>query len=52
VISKVMSARIAMMQIRMRRMNHYTPIMDQDRMLRPEDIAVESVKIGQYISEM
>jgi hypothetical protein len=45
-----MRARNATMPIR--RKKHFKPSMDQGRMWRTEGIVVESVKIGQYISEM
>jgi hypothetical protein len=45
-------ARMAMMRIRMRRKKHCKPMMDQRRMWRTEGIPLESVKIGQYISDM
>jgi hypothetical protein len=35
----------------MRRNKHPKPMMDQCRMWRTEGIVIESVKIGQYISE-
>ena len=36
----------------MRRKKHLKPMMDQRRMGRTEVIVIESVKIGQYISDM
>jgi len=45
-----MRARMATMQ--MRRKKHRKPMMDQRRMWRTEGIVLESVKIGQYISDM
>jgi hypothetical protein len=45
-------ARMARMRMPMRRKNHGKPIMDQRRMWRTEGILLESVKIGQYISDM
>jgi len=36
----------------MRRKKHRKPMMDQRRMWRTEGIVLESVKIGQYISDM
>jgi hypothetical protein len=42
----------AIMRMRIRRNNHPKPIMDQRRMLRTEGIVLESVKIGQYMSDM
>jgi len=45
-------ARMAMIQMRMRREKHRKPMMDQLRMWRTEGIVLESVKIGQYISDM
>ena len=47
-----MRARMAMMQMQMRRMKHRKPMMDQRRMWRTEGIILESVKIGQYISDV
>jgi hypothetical protein len=43
-------ARMATM--RMRRKKHRKLMMDQSRMWRTEGIVLESVKIGQYISDM
>jgi hypothetical protein len=45
-----MRARMATM--RMRRKKHRKPMMDQRRIWRTEGIVLESVKIGQYISDM
>ena len=42
----------AMMRMRMRRNKHSKPMMDQRRMWRTEGIVLESVKIGQYISDI
>jgi len=36
----------------MRRKKHHKPMMDQRRMWRTERILLESVKIGQYISDL
>ena len=36
----------------MRRNKHRKPMMDQSRMWRTEGIVLESVKIGQYISDI
>jgi len=36
----------------MRRNKHHKPMMDQRRMWRTEGIVLESVKIGQYISDI
>jgi len=52
VMSTGTRARIAMIQMRMRRKKHRKPMMDQRRMWRTEGIVLESVKIGQYISDM
>jgi hypothetical protein len=41
----------AMMQMRIRRNKHPKPMMDHRRMLRTEGIVLESVKIGQYMSD-
>jgi hypothetical protein len=38
--------------MRMRRNKHRKPMMDHCRMWRTEDIVLESVKIGQYISDI
>jgi hypothetical protein len=43
-------ARIATM--RMRRKKHRKPMMNQRRLWRTEGIVLESVKIGQYISDL
>jgi len=40
------------MQMRMRRNKHRKPMMDQRRMWRTEGIVLESVKIGQYSSDI
>jgi len=52
VMSTGMSARMATMRIPMRRKNHPKPMMHQRRMWRTEGIVLESVMIGQYISDM
>jgi len=52
VLSTGMSARMATMRIWMRKKKHRKPMMDQRRMWRTEGIVLESVKIGQYISDM
>jgi len=41
-----------MMQMQMRRKKHHKPMMDQRRMWRTKGIVLESVKIGQYISDL
>jgi hypothetical protein len=41
-----------MATMRMRRKKHRKPMMDQPRMWRTEGIVLESVKIGQHISDM
>jgi len=43
---------MAMMRKRMRLDKHCKPMIDQCRMWRTEGIVLESVKIGQYISDM
>jgi hypothetical protein len=43
---------MATMWMDMRRKKHGMPIMDKHRMWRTEDIVLESVKIGQYISDL
>jgi len=45
-----MRARMSMMG--MRRKKHRKPMMDRRRMWRTEGIVLESVNIGQYISDM
>jgi hypothetical protein len=52
VMSTDMRARMATMQMRMRRLKHHKLIMDQCRMWRTESIVLESVKIGLYISDL
>jgi len=52
VILTGMSGRMATMRIGMRRKMHCKPMMDQRRMWRPDGIVLESVMIGQYISDM
>jgi hypothetical protein len=47
-----MGVRARMVRMRMRRQMHRRPMMDQRRMWRTEGIVLESVKIGQYISDM
>jgi len=47
-----MGMRARMATMRMRRKKHRKPMLDQLRMWRTECIVPESVKIGQYISEM
>jgi hypothetical protein len=42
----------AMMQMLMRRNKHPKSMMDQRRLWRTEGIVLDSVKIGQYISDM
>jgi hypothetical protein len=42
----------ATMRIWMKRNKHRKPMMEQHRMWRTEGIVLESVKIGQYISDM
>jgi hypothetical protein len=51
-MSMGMRARMAMMGMQVRRKKHRKPMMDQRRMRRTEGIVLESVKIGQYISDM
>ena len=50
VMSTGMRARMGTM--RMRRKKHSKPTMDQRRLWRTEGIVLESVKIGQYISDL
>jgi hypothetical protein len=47
-----MRARMAMLQMQIRRKKHRKLMMDQRRMWRTEGIVLESVKIGQNISDM
>jgi len=47
-----MSARMAIMQIRMGTIKHRQPMMDRRSMWRTEDIVLDNVKIGQYTSYM
>jgi hypothetical protein len=42
----------ATMRMRMRRNKDRKPMMDQRRMWSPDGIVLESVKIGQYISDI
>ena len=42
----------ATMRMWMRRNKHRKPMMDQHRMWRTDGIVLESVKIGQYISDI
>ena len=42
----------ATMRMRLQRNKHRKPMMDQRRMWRTEGIVLESVKIGQYISDI
>jgi len=42
----------ATIRMRMRRNKHRKPMMDQRRMWRTEGTVLESVKIGQYISDI
>jgi len=44
--------RVRMVMMQMRRKTHRKPMMDQHRMWRTEGIVLESVNIGQYISDM
>jgi len=50
VMSMGMRARMATM--RMRRKKHRKPTMNQRRMWKTECIVLESVKIGQYVSDV
>jgi hypothetical protein len=51
-MSMGMSASMAAMWMRMRRITHCKPMMDQRRMWRTEGIVLESVKIALYISDL
>jgi hypothetical protein len=50
-MSTGMRARMATMRMS-RRKKHRKPMTDQRRMWRTEGIVLESVKIGQYMSDM
>jgi len=52
VMSMDMIARMVTLRMRMRRMIHHKAMMHQRRMWRMECIVLESVKIGQYISNL
>jgi len=52
VMSTDMNTRMVMLRIRMRRKKDRKLMMDQCRMWRTEGIVLESVKIGQYISDV
>jgi len=47
-----MSAKMVTMRMRMRRIKHHKPMMDQCRMWRTKGIVLESVKIRLYISDL
>jgi len=47
-----MRATMATIRMRMRRKKHPKPMMDQRRLWRTEGIVIESVMIGQYISDL
>jgi hypothetical protein len=47
-----MRAKMATMSIWIRRKNHHNPVMDQVRVWRTESIVLDSVKTGQYISDL
>jgi len=51
-MSTGMTATMVMMQMWMRRKKHRRPMMDQCRIWRTEGIVLESVKIGEYISDL
>jgi hypothetical protein len=48
----LMGMRARMATMRMSKKKHCKPMMDQRRMWRTEGLVLESVKIGQYISDM
>jgi len=52
VMSTGMTATMVMMLMWMRRKKHRRPMMDQCRIWRTEGIVLESVKIGEYISDL
>jgi len=54
IVEQVMSTRMRerMATMRKNRKKHRKPLMDQRRMCRTEGIVLESVKIGQYISDL
>ena len=47
-----MGATIMTKRMRMRRKKHRKPMMDSRRLSKTEGIVLESVKIGQYISDL
>jgi hypothetical protein len=47
-----MGATMVIVGMPMRKMNHRKQMMDQHRMWRTEGIVLESVMIGQYISDL
>ena len=51
-MSTGISASMATMQMRMRRNKHCKPMIIHRRMWRTEGIVLESVKIGEYISDL
>ena len=51
-MSTDMRAIMATMQMQMRREEHCKPMIDQPRLWRTEGIVLESVRIGQYISDL
>ena len=51
-MSTGMSASMAMIRIQMIRTKHCKPMMDRHRMWRTHGIVLDSVKIGQYMSDM
>jgi len=52
VMSTGKTGKMATMQIQMRRKNNHKPMMDKCTLWRTEAIVLESVKIGQYVSDM
>ena len=51
-MSTDMRAIMASMQMQIRREEHCKPMIDQPRLWRTEGIVLESVRIGQYISDL
>jgi hypothetical protein len=51
-LTHVMAALKSVPTMRVKRNKHHKPMMHQPRMWRTEGIVLESVKIGQYISDM
>jgi len=52
VMSTGMRATMAMMRLRMKRQKHRKPMKDQHKIWRTKGIVLQSVKIGQYMSDL